>query len=86
MVEHVLAQVLTSVGFSQEMQNSPVAALSGGWKMKLALGELPRPVTTSRRKSPAHCTSVILFCTCCVPRCVSSPVFAAECVRGSVLP
>jgi elongation factor 3 len=28
---------LTSVGFSDEMQNGAVAALSGGWKMKLAL-------------------------------------------------
>lgn len=30
--------VLTSVGFTEEMQNAAVASLSGGWKMKLALG------------------------------------------------
>ena len=28
---------LTSVGFSEELQNSPISSLSGGWKMKLAL-------------------------------------------------
>lgn len=32
-------EVLTSVGFTQEMQQAPVSSLSGGWKMKLALGE-----------------------------------------------
>ena len=31
-------QVLSSVGFSDELQRAPVATLSGGWKMKLALG------------------------------------------------
>ena len=30
-------EVLTSVGFTPELQASPVASLSGGWKMKLAL-------------------------------------------------
>ena len=30
-------EVLTSVGFTAEAQQQPVAALSGGWKMKLAL-------------------------------------------------
>jgi elongation factor 3 len=30
-------EVLTSVGFTDEMQKAPVASLSGGWKMKLAL-------------------------------------------------
>jgi elongation factor 3 len=30
-------EVLSSVGFSEEMQAAPVASLSGGWKMKLAL-------------------------------------------------
>jgi elongation factor 3 len=30
-------EVLASVGFSAEMSSGPVAALSGGWKMKLAL-------------------------------------------------
>lgn len=33
-------ETLGSVGFTELMQNSPVASLSGGWKMKLALGEL----------------------------------------------
>ena len=32
-----VAEALTSVGFTEEMQSSGVAALSGGWKMKLAL-------------------------------------------------
>ena len=30
-------EVLASVGFTPEMQAAPVASLSGGWKMKLAL-------------------------------------------------
>lgn len=30
--------MLTSVGFTAEMQQAPVASLSGGWKMKLAIG------------------------------------------------
>jgi len=30
-------KMLTSVGFTDAMQSSPVASLSGGWKMKLAL-------------------------------------------------
>lgn len=30
-------EVLSSVGFDEERQRSPVASLSGGWKMKLAL-------------------------------------------------
>ena len=34
--EHV-EEVLTSVGFTEDMRNGPVASLSGGWKMKLAL-------------------------------------------------
>ena len=32
-----VARVLSSVGFTDEMQASAVASLSGGWKMKLAL-------------------------------------------------
>lgn len=32
--------VLTSVGFTDEMQKAAVASLSGGWKMKLALGAI----------------------------------------------
>ena len=34
-----VAEVLGSVGFTEQMQQSPVSSLSGGWKMKLALGE-----------------------------------------------
>lgn len=34
--EHVI-EVLTEVGFSSELQAAPIASLSGGWKMKLAL-------------------------------------------------
>ena len=30
-------EALSSVGFTTEMQEMPVASLSGGWKMKLAL-------------------------------------------------
>ena len=30
-------EVLASVGFTEEMRHGPVASLSGGWKMKLAL-------------------------------------------------
>lgn len=30
-------EVLSSVGFTKELQQGPVASLSGGWKMKLAL-------------------------------------------------
>ncbi len=30
-------EVLGSVGFTETMQAQPVASLSGGWKMKLAL-------------------------------------------------
>ena len=33
-----MENVLTSVGFTAEMQQAPVASLSGGWKMKLAIG------------------------------------------------
>ncbi len=34
----MVEETLSSVGFSPEMQAAPVASLSGGWKMKLALG------------------------------------------------
>ncbi len=34
----MVEETLSSVGFSAEMQAAPVASLSGGWKMKLALG------------------------------------------------
>jgi hypothetical protein len=30
--------VLSKVGFSKDMQQQPIVSLSGGWKMKLALG------------------------------------------------
>lgn len=32
-----VADMLLSVGFSEEKQQDPVASLSGGWKMKLEL-------------------------------------------------
>ena len=35
--------VLESVGFGEEMQQKAISSLSGGWKMKLALGALPSP-------------------------------------------
>lgn len=38
-----VVEMLTSVGFSQELQGSPVVSLSGGWKMKLALGAFNLP-------------------------------------------
>ena len=31
-------KVLESVGFNAEMRQKAIASLSGGWKMKLALG------------------------------------------------
>ena len=34
----MVEEVLASVGFTEAMQQSPVSSLSGGWKMKLALG------------------------------------------------
>ena len=34
-----VSDVLGSVGFTEAMQQAPVSSLSGGWKMKLALGE-----------------------------------------------
>ena len=39
--EKKVADALSDVGFTPAMQAGGVAALSGGWKMKLALGELP---------------------------------------------
>ena len=35
----MVEEVLGSVGFTDVMQKAPVSSLSGGWKMKLALGE-----------------------------------------------
>ena len=37
--EKKVAEALGDVGFTPAMQADRVAALSGGWKMKLALGE-----------------------------------------------
>ncbi len=37
----MVEEVLASVGFTEAMQLAPVSSLSGGWKMKLALGEHP---------------------------------------------
>lgn len=34
-----VVEVLASVGFTPQLQATPVGSLSGGWKMKLALGE-----------------------------------------------
>ena len=45
-----VVEVLSSVGFTPQLQSTPVGSLSGGWKMKLALGE--------RR---AFATSLVLF-------------------------
>ena len=44
--EKKVAEALSDVGFTPAMQADRVAALSGGWKMKLALGE-PLPSSTS---------------------------------------
>ena len=35
----MVEEVLASVGFTDDMQQAPVSSLSGGWKMKLALGK-----------------------------------------------
>lgn len=34
-----VVKMLESVGFTELMRGRPVGSLSGGWKMKLALGE-----------------------------------------------
>ena len=36
--EDAVIRVLESVGFGDEMQQKAISSLSGGWKMKLALG------------------------------------------------
>ena len=51
-----VTETLGSVGFTENMQNSPVASLSGGWKMKLALGE-------SSLQQPSTCSSISLYAT-----------------------
>ena len=38
-------RVLESVGFNAEMRQKAIASLSGGWKMKLALGTVPATST-----------------------------------------
>lgn len=55
-------EVLGSVGFSEVMQNGRVAALSGGWKMKLALGAHPHYQPT-----PVH-THQCILCLQLYPR------------------
>ncbi len=39
--EEEVVKVLSSVGFTTEMLQQSVGSLSGGWKMKLALGRIP---------------------------------------------
>ena len=39
-----VVEVLSSVGFTPQLQSTPVGSLSGGWKMKLALGEMAQRV------------------------------------------
>ncbi len=34
---------MDSVGFGDDMRSTSIASLSGGWKMKLALGGAPPP-------------------------------------------
>ena len=41
--------VLESVGFGEDMQCASIASLSGGWKMKLALGERPAHTAAGAR-------------------------------------
>lgn len=36
--EEEIRNMLTDIGFTDEMSNGPITSLSGGWKMKLALG------------------------------------------------
>lgn len=49
-------EVLGSVGFTEEMQQSPVSSLSGGWKMKLALGKhAASALTPAVQCSLQHC-------------------------------
>lgn len=48
-------KVLESVGFGEEMRAKPISSLSGGWKMKLALGACPTPHSFGPR---CHCASV----------------------------
>lgn len=39
--EEEVETVLESVGFGEEMRGKAISSLSGGWKMKLALGASP---------------------------------------------
>lgn len=43
----MVEEVLASVGFTEDMQLAPVSSLSGGWKMKLALGKRGVWLTTA---------------------------------------
>jgi len=45
---------LASVGFDSALRGSPVASLSGGWKMKLALGARAR-ARGARAGGPPPC-------------------------------
>ena len=55
----MVEEVLGSVGFTEAMQQAPVSSLSGGWKMKLALGE-NLFLMQGCNVCPAGCLSVCL--------------------------
>ena len=57
--EKKVAEALSDVGFTPAMQADRVAALSGGWKMKLALGE---PLRTCKSIWPLACDVLLLAC------------------------
>ena len=46
-------RVLESVGFGGEMRGAAISSLSGGWKMKLALGAGRRLVLTHADQTPS---------------------------------
>ena len=54
-------RVLESVGFGGEMRGAAISSLSGGWKMKLALG-------AGRKLALTHAdqTRCLLVCSCCL--------------------
>lgn len=43
-------RVLESVGFGGEMRGAAISSLSGGWKMKLALGEALQELTHAEQE------------------------------------
>lgn len=66
----MVEEVLASVGFTEDMQLAPVSSLSGGWKMKLALGEhgffcSPTCSTVTLFEDRFS----LLFLLCCVSMC-----------------